>query len=415
MYELSQKLQCVVLATTEREHRYKVLIKADQVPAMLICIKPLKIGEEIVGFFVNESRGEILLSADLPELQKRSWSDRDLYESLNRARKLSLNEVSAMEAQIQGADLELRIAILGRLTGLHWKDDTIRARRTEQILWFVHNVPDHPILSEPEGQIIHDEPSYKEAKSLLLRMLDDDAKNVQLLRNVAMWTILEDDGTAEELLYRGGNLEPSDPSWSLFLSTLYGIRAEHCTDRELKGKWSQFENQEKARTQSLRMKRIDATSSDSVPSKSDTEDWQVSNAVDFKIWLDESIQRSGVPSICFKSMVVRPRYFGFISKSMPADSFAGKKLNLSVWIKTELTGGASAQLWLQVDGNWENRSETLDTLYENRVKGVSQWQRYEVSTNVPADSTNIVYSVLLNGTGTVWLNDLKLASNSSDT
>lgn len=343
-------------------------------------------------------------------------NNQPIYEILNEARKLSLDEVTAMEAHLEESDTGARIMILARLTGPHWKDDTLRARRTEHILWFARNAPDHPILAEAEGQIIFDEPAYSDAKNLLLEKLRCDSNNVQLVRNAAMWTLLEDDGTAEELLHKGERLEPTDQSWSLFLSTLYGIRAGRCTVKTEKKKWKQLEKQEKARNELMRKQRqASEMHTDNVPSKTPIVEWKVSNKIDFKIGTDKNATRNGVPSIYLKSVVPRPRQFGFMAKSIQPDNYRCKKLRVSAWIKTDLPDGASAQLWLRVDGNWKKRAECFDNMYKKRVKGVTEWQRCEVSVEVPTESINIVYGVLLNGTGTVWLDDIQLEAMESET
>jgi hypothetical protein len=71
MYESLQKLKCVVVQSTDKKHRYNVLIKDDNRAALLVSIVPLQQGEELVALYVCENNGETLLAADLPEIKKR--------------------------------------------------------------------------------------------------------------------------------------------------------------------------------------------------------------------------------------------------------------------------------------------------------------------------------------------------------
>lgn len=184
-------------------------------------------------------------------------NDTNTYENLERGRKLSAKQLKAAEDELNTApnDVNLRLQIIGRLTGPHWKNEPAQIKRAEHILWFIRNIPDHPVLADAEGQIIFDEPRYSEAKTLLVGKLEQDSNNVQLIRNVAFWTLLEDDGMAETLLQKGEQLQPHDPDWALFLSVLYGIRADRSSDRSEKQRWKKLEHEALERRLRLQQER----------------------------------------------------------------------------------------------------------------------------------------------------------------
>ena len=48
------------------------------------------------------------------------------------------------------------------------------------------------------------------------------------------------------------------------------------------------------------------------------------------------------------------------------------------------------------------------------IKGTVGWQSYEVVLDVPADATGIFFGVLLSGSGSMWLNNVKLEPVGSD-
>lgn len=141
----------------------------------------------------------------------------------------------------------------------------------------------------------------------------------------------------------------------------------------------------------------------------DADGWQLSDKTDFRTGLDANETHSSSQSTYLKSVVPRPKEFGFIAKTVDPAAYVGKKLTLSAWVKTDLPDGASAQLWLRVDGDWKQRpAECFDNMFKGRIKGRKEWARYEVSVEVPPASQKIVYGVLLNGTGQLWLDDVLL-------
>jgi hypothetical protein len=46
-------------------------------------------------------------------------------------------------------------------------------------------------------------------------------------------------------------------------------------------------------------------------------------------------------------------------------------------------------------------------MQDRPIKGTTDWQRYDVVLDVPADSTGISFGILLDGTGKVWLSATK--------
>ena len=141
----------------------------------------------------------------------------------------------------------------------------------------------------------------------------------------------------------------------------------------------------------------------------DDHGWQLSDKADFRTGVDQNEKHNSADSVYLKSVVPRPKEFGFIAKTIDAAAYAGKNLKMSASVKTDLPDGASAQLWLRVDGDWKQRpAECFDNMYKRRIKGRTDWQCYSVSVEVPISSQMIVYGVLLNGTGQVWLDDISL-------
>jgi hypothetical protein len=140
----------------------------------------------------------------------------------------------------------------------------------------------------------------------------------------------------------------------------------------------------------------------------DTRSWYISDKTDFQSGIDKTETHSGIESVYLKSVVPRPKEFGFISKSIQPEPYCGKRLKFTAWVKTSLAEGASVQLWLRVDGDWKQRAGCFDNMYKRRIKGNTDWSHFEVEVEVPDTSKQIVYGALLNGTGQLWLDDMSL-------
>jgi erythromycin esterase len=142
----------------------------------------------------------------------------------------------------------------------------------------------------------------------------------------------------------------------------------------------------------------------------DAKGWHLSDKQDFRSGEEATDTHSGKECVYLKSVVPRPTTFGFLSKSIQPEPYIGKRLRMSGWIRAALPEGASAQLWLRVDGDWKEKPGCFDNMHENRIRGSVDWSQYDVLVDVPATSKQIVFGILLNGTGQVWLDDVSLES-----
>lgn len=84
-----------------------------------------------------------------------------------------------------------------------------------------------------------------------------------------------------------------------------------------------------------------------------TAGWYLSDRRDFQSGIDATGKHGQGECIYLKSVVPRPKTFGFLSKSIDPTTFLRKRLKFHALLKTDLPDGASAQLWLRVDGDWK--------------------------------------------------------------
>jgi len=101
--------------------------------------------------------------------------------------------------------------------------------------------------------------------------------------------------------------------------------------------------------------------------------------------------------------------FGTLMQSFSAKDYAGKRLRLSGYVKSDSVT-RWAGVWMRVDGpNSGTTPQTLafDNMQNRPIKGTTDWQRYEVVLDVPDSAVGIAFGILLDGPGEVWLNSVQ--------
>jgi len=93
--------------------------------------------------------------------------------------------------------------------------------------------------------------------------------------------------------------------------------------------------------------------------------------------------------------------------------YLGKRIRLSVYIKSENVE-TKAGMWLRIDGKDENKPLGFDNMNNRRIKGTSDWTKYEIVLDVPDSSIGIGYGVLIHGNGEIWFSGLKIETVGTD-
>jgi len=110
--------------------------------------------------------------------------------------------------------------------------------------------------------------------------------------------------------------------------------------------------------------------------------------------------------------------------TFPAAEARGKKLRLSLWIRTDdvraigapaaaaRTEPAAAEIGGWVGAWWRcdtNTSEmAFNNMHEQEIRGTTPWTRYEFSLEVPKDTHNIHFGLILAGDGAAWFDDIEV-------
>ncbi len=102
--------------------------------------------------------------------------------------------------------------------------------------------------------------------------------------------------------------------------------------------------------------------------------------------------------------------FGVGTATFPVQAAAGKRIVYSGFIRTQDVTEGWAGLWWRVDGE-PGKVLAFDNMQNRSVTGTTDWKRYEISLDVPANAKNINFGVLHTGGGTAWFDSLAVEIN----
>jgi hypothetical protein len=132
-----------------------------------------------------------------------------------------------------------------------------------------------------------------------------------------------------------------------------------------------------------------------------------SNPRNYETGLDPQAGYQGFPSAYLKAKQLAMDGFGTLMQQFSAEQYAGKRARLRAFVKAgEVADWAG--LWMRVDKG--SHSVSFDNMMDRPIKGTTAWQNYEVILDVPQDATGIAFGILLNKSGSVWLNSVKFES-----
>ena len=129
-----------------------------------------------------------------------------------------------------------------------------------------------------------------------------------------------------------------------------------------------------------------------------------SNPDNYETGVDPQASYHGSPSAYLKAKQSTVEGFGTLMQDFSAGQYAGKRVRLRASIKAEEVADW-AGLWMRVDKG--SAVLSFDNMVDRPIKGTTGWRNYEVVLDVPQDATGIAFGILLNESGSVWLNNVQ--------
>jgi len=123
---------------------------------------------------------------------------------------------------------------------------------------------------------------------------------------------------------------------------------------------------------------------------------------------DNLIAQSGNYSAVIKSSNTKTDGFGTLMQQCSPDKFIGKRVKMSGYLRSDKVVG-TAGLWFRVD------VDTIPVSFDNMIvgkknrsiSGTTDWRKFELILDVPANATLLSYGALLSGTGQIGFDNLK--------
>jgi erythromycin esterase len=135
------------------------------------------------------------------------------------------------------------------------------------------------------------------------------------------------------------------------------------------------------------------------------------NPDNYDMGVDPTVAHRGKGAGFIKSKTGTVAGWGTWMQSFDAKAYLGKRIKFSAYVKTENVPDHAA-LWMRVDGS--RKMLSFDNMNDRPIRGTSDWTQYSIVLNVPEESIDIALGVILEGTGTVWIDDVTLAEASAE-
>ncbi|MBA3993919.1 MAG: hypothetical protein C0469_10365 [Cyanobacteria bacterium DS2.3.42] len=94
-----------------------------------------------------------------------------------------------------------------------------------------------------------------------------------------------------------------------------------------------------------------------------------------------------------------------LMQQMGPEKFRNKRLRMSFWVKT-MDVKNWVQPWMRVDGEKGDDSLSFDNFCTRFIQGTTDWVQYSIVLDVPEESTNIAFGIMLGGQGELWFDDV---------
>jgi hypothetical protein len=156
------------------------------------------------------------------------------------------------------------------------------------------------------------------------------------------------------------------------------------------------------------IKLVNADFESSLTPDGGIEGWEPTTHANQDGWvfaLDNSMMHAGHASARIHRSSNDP--WGMLHQTLPAAGLGGETLELSAWLRTDRADGEGAILVLRT---LANGSVDKHVFMKPPVTGTRDWMRYSVRLAIPRNSIAVGIGVMMQGGGTLWLDDVTLVA-----
>lgn len=92
---------------------------------------------------------------------------------------------------------------------------------------------------------------------------------------------------------------------------------------------------------------------------------------------------------------------------IPAEEYLNKRVKISGYIKSKDVTGWTA-FFVNITEQSQYKLLCHDYMENRRIKGTTDWKKFEIVLDVPNEAYNIIIGIALDGIGQIWLDELDL-------
>jgi hypothetical protein len=140
-----------------------------------------------------------------------------------------------------------------------------------------------------------------------------------------------------------------------------------------------------------------------------------SRPTEYEAGVDAQVSHGAHPSAYLKARKTGIDGFGTLMQDFRAKEYAGKRVRFSAFVKSQDVE-SWAGLWMRVDKREGATPQVLafDNMSTRPIKGTADWTNYAVVLDVSDDATGIFFGMMINGSGNVWMSDVKVETVGMD-
>jgi len=118
---------------------------------------------------------------------------------------------------------------------------------------------------------------------------------------------------------------------------------------------------------------------------------------------DDSVHHGGGASVRIRRNSTEP--WGMLHQQLAPAGLAGRRLEFAAWLRTDKVSGDGAILVIRT---LANGAVDRHVFQEPALVGTHDWKRYSVSLDIPKSTSIVELGVMLQGDGTLWVDDASL-------
>jgi len=139
-----------------------------------------------------------------------------------------------------------------------------------------------------------------------------------------------------------------------------------------------------------------------------------SNTQGYVVGVDQTQAYNGLPSAYVRSTNAGTTGFGGMMQTATAETYVGKRVRYSAWVRAADVGEGGGHLWLRIDGKQAGQMLGFDNMNGRALEGTTGWRYESVVLDVPDDARGLAYGFFVAGDGQMWVNNARIEEVGSE-